>query len=156
MIYLLIRWNMPTTIKTCFKCQMQKSVESFYRHSAMGDGRLGKCIECTKKDVAEHRKNNLDFIREYDRNRSKLPHRVELRAKVVSEWSRLNSVKRLAQGRLRAAVITGRIKRPNFCHYCGAERRIEAHHADYSKPYMVEWLCAPCHRQAHALAKKAA
>ena len=49
--------------KTCFKCKMVKAMEAFYRHSEMADGHLNKCIECTKKDVAEHRAKNLEKVR---------------------------------------------------------------------------------------------
>jgi hypothetical protein len=156
MTYLLIRWHMTTTVKTCFKCQLQKSLDAFYRHSMMKDGHLNKCIECTKKDVAEHRAENLEKVRQYDRDRSSLPHRAELRKRVGTEWLRLNSVKRRAQLTVQSAVKRKEMSRPEYCSFCGDAGMIEAHHPDYSRPLMVEWLCVPCHRQAHALARKAA
>ena len=47
------------------------------------------------------------------------------------------------------AVARGRLARPGACSSCGCECRPEAHHADYSKPYEVEWLCRQCHRGRH-------
>lgn len=40
-------------MKRCFKCFEEKKVDEFYKHKMMGDGHLGKCKECTKKDVKE-------------------------------------------------------------------------------------------------------
>lgn len=38
---------------------------------------------------------------------------------------------------------------PGVCKICGSEKRIEAHHPDYSQPLKVEWLCFKCHRELH-------
>lgn len=35
------------------------------------------------------------------------------------------------------------------CQVCGTTDRVEAHHEDYSKPLVVEWMCRPCHRTEH-------
>jgi transcriptional regulator with XRE-family HTH domain len=47
------------------------------------------------------------------------------------------------------AVKRGWIERPSLCSACGNPGIIEAHHADYSKPRDVEWLCDECHRARH-------
>ena len=40
----------------------------------------------------------------------------------------------------------GFIKRPVICEECKIESlKIQAHHPDYSKPYIINWLCAKCH-----------
>ena len=55
--------------KVCFKCHRSLALRHFYRHKAMADGRLNKCKECTRRDVAENRLKRIDKIREYDRAR---------------------------------------------------------------------------------------
>ena len=64
-------------MKTCFKCGASKPLADFYRHSAMADGCLNKCKECTKSDNWNHRRVNLEKIRAYDRERGALPHRIK-------------------------------------------------------------------------------
>jgi hypothetical protein len=45
--------------KVCFKCNLEKSVYDFYKHKQMGDGYLGKCKECTKKDSKKQLQLNI-------------------------------------------------------------------------------------------------
>ena len=53
-------------------------------------------------------------------------------------------LKKKARDAVRYALITGKlIKQP--CH-CG-EKKVEAHHEDYSKPLDVTWLCFKHHRE---------
>lgn len=129
-------------------------LSEFYRHPAMGDGHLGKCKDCTKLDVRLHRQDNAERVREYDRSRSRLPHRKAARAEAFAkEWD--NHPDRMkARNKVSAAVRSGVLqKRP--CAFCGADGRLEAHHHDYEKPLDVTWLCTPCHRRFHALERMA-
>lgn len=44
------------------------------------------------------------------------------------------------------AISRGEIVNPRRCQRCGVEiQMIEAHHADYTKPLEIEWLCRECH-----------
>jgi hypothetical protein len=150
------------SLKTCFKCGVERPISEFYKHSRMGDGHLNKCKECTKSDVRKHRAENLDKIQAYDRSRGNLPHRVAARMEYQqteayrqSHKESLNRYFEKFPNRRKAQVIAGnairdgRLKRQP-CLICG--ERGEAHHPDYDAPLDVVWLCTTHHKQAHALA----
>jgi hypothetical protein len=149
------------SFKTCFRCLQCKPVDAFYRHAQMGDGRLNKCIECTKADVIVNRNAKIDYYREYDRKRSNLPHRVAARAAyqasgdevrlakavAVKRWAVANALRRSAAIAVGNAKRDGRIA-PLPCFECGSDA-VQAHHADYSAPLAVTWLCKAHHSQLH-------
>ena len=60
-------------------------------------------------------------------------------------WAIVNNHKFKAQKLVRAAVLRGELSVPDQCDKCGRTSRLEAHHADYSKPLVVRWLCKSCH-----------
>jgi hypothetical protein len=161
--------------KKCFKCEQDLPHESFYKHSGMGDGLLGKCKECTKRDVRQHRLENLEKIRAYDRSRAHLPSRVDARRayqktdayKISSEKSRLkwkvkNSKphiespvdgpkKRKANATANNAIRDKRLIPWPVCAIPECEKKPEGHHPDYDRPLDVVWLCKKHHLQAHKL-----
>ncbi len=134
--------------KICFKCLKEKDITGFYKHPQMGDGHLNKCKDCTKEDVREHRKENIESIRIYDRTRNRLPHR--LKANDVRNKARIirNPVQYAANYLLSNAVRDNRIEKEP-CNTCGAIVRVEGHHEDYYKPLDVIWLCSVHHSAIH-------
>jgi len=62
----------------------------------------------------------------------------------------LKDLKDRARAALRSAVYRGKIVKPSTCSRCGGKvstpRDMHGHHADYTKPLDVEWLCQKCHQ----------
>lgn len=56
-----------------------------------------------------------------------------------------------AQTAVAAAVRRGDLIRPEFCESCLKRCKAQAHHDDYSKPLVVDWLCRACHRVADSM-----
>ena len=139
-------------MKLCFKCGLAFPLSEFYAHDQMEDGHLGKCKECTKLDARDYRANNLEHVREHDRDRAKRPHekarRIEYQRRHRMEHPERHSASQKARRALRAGKIE---KRP--CHFCLSEDNLEMHHPDYSKPLRVYWLCRTCHRKLDGMMK---
>lgn len=135
--------------KTCFKCGIEKDLSQFYKHKAMSDGHLGKCKDCAKLDANLHRKNNLEQIREYDRNRGNLEHRR--RAAIETTFRRRKEVDgyTAAHCAVARAIKTGVLTR-GPCQFCGSIENIHGHHDNYNEPLAVIWLCAIHHKARHA------
>ncbi len=73
-------------------------------------------------------KENREYLNEWQRN-----------------WYQKNKEKRRSHVILNRAVNSGKIMRPNNCSQCNKECKPDGHHANYSKPLDVIWLCRACH-----------
>lgn len=71
-----------------------------------------------------------------------------------NRWNHGNRAKRRAQAVLRAALRKGEVKR-GCCEFCGS-LRVDGHHADYSLPLQVTWLCRKHHQKLHADLRRSA
>lgn len=132
-------------MKICFKCNNEKPLSEYYKHKYMKDGHLNKCKACTKSDVAKHRGENIEKIREYDRkrgNRQNYDYIRNYREKYPNKYK----AHRVVNNALKSGNL---IKRP--CEVCGMEENIHAHHCDYLYPLEVMWLCSAHHSQWHAI-----
>ncbi len=129
--------------QTCFKCSKEKDLSEFYKHPAMTNGHLGKCKDCAKLDARIHSKTHAGRLSQKRRNAK--PERKALIRARADAWNRKYPERYTAHNRLHAAVRDGKIIKPKLCEECGNSGRLHAHHADYSKPFDVEWLCVPCH-----------
>lgn len=135
-------------VKECFRCHELKPLSEFYRHPMMGDGHLGKCKACTRRDVGEHRANNLEKVRAYDCARARQPHRRRKAQLVVERRYREAPNMERAHRLTHNAIRSGKLVR-NGCEVCGTANDVHAHHDDYLRPLDVHWLCAAHHSQWH-------
>jgi len=105
-----------------------------------------------KCDVAKEarkrwRKNNPDKVRkqkikDYEDNKERY---IEYQTK----WSIDNREKKRAHVAIYDAIKRGDIIKPTKCSKCDKEKRLHAHHEDYTKPLEVKWLCQSCHIAEH-------
>lgn len=150
--------------KQCFCCEQTKPITEFYKHPAMGDGRLNKCKQCVREYATRRRWENIEKHREYDRQRAMLPHRVKARAEYIqtdrgkqaharasTAWMRKHPNRRAANNILSKAIQRGKVV-AQPCFICGA--KAHAHHPDYDRPLDVMWLCPKHHKEAHQLAEE--
>ena len=148
------------TSKVCLRCSHEKPLEEFYAHKSATDGRCGSCKVCTNAAARERRQGNPEKYRAYYRLRNGLPTSVSARAayaatesgkdvnrKAVRSYAAAHPARRSANIALSNAIRDGRITR-DPCHCCGAAE-VEGHHADYSRPLDVTWLCIEHHNQLH-------
>ena len=140
--------------KVCFKCGKLLPLTEFYVHPQMADGHLNKCMDCTRKDVNEGRAARRDYYREYDRRRFKDAHRKIVVAKHNQSMRARFPEKYKCRTYFGNAVRDGRILRPDSCSACGGKCIPQGHHADYSKPLDVQWLCRSCHGKLHGWYKE--
>src|SRR5262249_22980488 len=109
-------------MKQCFRCGQSKPLDQFYRHPRMGDGHLGKCRLCTRRDVRDNRALRRQQYLEYDRLRSESPERI---AAIHASTNR-DPLKVWARKATNKALVAGLIER-GLCEVCGDEKT-DAHH----------------------------
>jgi len=150
-------------MKTCFKCNLQKSLEEFYAHKQMSDGYLSKCKSCTKIDVKENRKNKYQFYKEYDQFRGSRRgvsfRRIHLGTKdgekrkyTYAEVTYKSWKGSKDEYRALHYWVQGELGKPDTCTQCkrtGLSGR-KIHWANISGEYrkdLRDWvrLCAKCH-----------
>lgn len=149
-------------MKICRECNTEKLLFEFYKHAAMADGYLNKCIQCVKSRIKKHREVNLEKIQAYDKTRANAPHRVQARKdyskteagkrakkKAMDSYREKFPMKHAAHVITRNYIRDGKLKAETVCSICKSTKKVEAHHDDYTKPLEVRWLCESCHKDWH-------
>lgn len=154
-------------MKTCSRCHRDLDVSLF---PTTKDGvPRSWCRGCAAEWQREYRKKYPERKRlsrlKYQPRAKELyeQHRAEELAKGRDYYQRTKTLKRLknklwrennrekviAHRLLNNAILYGHLDRADTCQHCGVKRKTEAHHADYSKPFDVLWLCHSCHNTMH-------
>lgn len=141
--------------KLCKYCDETKPETAF---SLDSEGyRCARCRDCTN---TYNRSAYSRTLRKAGEARRRMRGDEALKAKQIRKATlraERYPEKELAKRIVRQAIVQRRLVRPAHCSQCGSEpspkrngvSRIQAHHADYSKPLDVMWLCEPCHHKEH-------
>jgi hypothetical protein len=132
-------------MKKCFKCNIEKPLNDFYKHPQMPDGHVNKCKICNKNDIHENYKiksKDLFFI-EKERLRSKEKyHRLNYKQKqkvwnLEKPWTNLSIYKSLR-------------KKYNFI-----PKTHHLHHWNYNDEFLEDVIIIEKfnHRRAHTFMK---
>lgn len=142
----------------CLHCNLMKPIEDFYSYSK------SKCKACFNAyndkwrrehpkaaKVIAHRGWGKRRDKMLARHRSK-PRKIKRAPNYLEKFKAYREAHKLewnVKARVRYAILTGRLVRPDKCSHCGYACKPQAHHEDYSKPFDVIWLCVSCHRRLH-------
>lgn len=129
-------------MKICKGCNESKPLDGFYRHAAMHDGFMSRCIDCTKSAVRARRRLD-ESVRDYDRQRGN-----RQTTEAVRDYRAAHPDAYRAHNAVNNAVRDGRLKKEP-CLFC-SNPKVHGHHRDYSRPLEIVWLCARCHHRLHA------
>ena len=153
------KWYLKNKGTLRYKERCKKNDKAYYeRNKTERNARSAKYYNDNRDELLEKGKEyriaNMASIRiknrKYDKaNRS---NRSENNKKYYQdnpekrkEYYEKNKKHKLAGGKLRYAVKTGRIIKPSQCERCPSTENIQGHHEDYDYPLDVIWLCRSCH-----------
>ena len=151
--------NAPAT-KVCPKCGEEKANTEFTRNKSRQDGLHPYCKVCKRAEYKAYHAAHPEVAkarderwREANRERSrektrryKAAHPEQVRS---DRKKQIGTPQTHARKRLQYAVKAGHMERPGTCSDCGNPGEVHGHHADYSRPLDVEWLCSGCHGKRH-------
>ena len=135
-------------IKKCSKCGLELPLSEFNKNKNAKDGLQDVCRKCfSEYNKRRYSSDPERFKANVKAYRKANPEKVlETRLKTCQKRPNMKNAHKAVD----AALKCGALVRPDHCQGCGCssdDRRIEAHHNNYSIPLDVIWLCPPCHKQ---------
>lgn len=156
-------------MKKCFKCSATKHIDEFYKHPQMGDGHLGKCKDCTKRDSSMNKTEprkcficGIDFMA----NKNEIKRRGG-GAKTCSRKCYYKRMNILLEEKYPTKTnyytihhwVERRLGKPQECWECGDGTKSRYEWANISGKYLQDtsdWkrLCKKCHHTFDNVAEK--
>lgn len=149
-------------MKECPHCQTVKPLDEFYNDKKSRDGKRRDCKQCVNTKIkaykATHRvalnaaardRRHRNIERDRELKRLSRQRHPSTKAEYQRMRRRMFPEKLRAYNQVQRALRAGKITRPSICEGCHEEKRVHAHHRDYSRPLEVQWLCQQCHKLAH-------
>jgi len=129
-------------MKQCPSCGEYKDESEFFRNKAQPTGYSYNCKRCDKirsREYARKNKKRRDYMNKYNKK-----YRAEGYKNIRDKE------KKRAHDKVRYALQSGKIKKPDRCSKCGMTVNVEAHHHDgYEIALNIIWLCRKCHQNEH-------
>ena len=128
-------------MRTCNRCGKTQCLTAYNNKTVGPNGKSLRCKTCTREESRTYRIDHRDELNTYRRKWGK--ENPEKRQSAEAPFAYQMTVR----AKVRIAVKTGKLTRKP-CVKCGAAK-VEAHHADYSKPLDVMWMCKKHHMALH-------
>jgi len=155
--------------KPCTKCGHTLPYEEFNRARRNKSGRRAECRKCQRMADQQYRKlpqaqvikrayaqskRGREAARKSDRQRNAAPHRCKYKRIQVAKYRQRpqNAIKDRARDVVNNAIKAGTFQRGVECEYTHTglcSGKLVAHHADYSQPLDIQWLCSKHDYDAH-------
>ena len=127
-------------MKICKDCKKRKKQQDFY-------GVQGECKKCTRQRVKKNYKKNIEHYIDYEKKRFKDPKRKKKLLEYQRNRREKFKGKSKARNIINSLVRNGKLKQQS-CEVCKSKKS-EAHHPDYRKPLLIQWLCRKHHLEKH-------
>ena len=134
-------------MKTCSKCEIEKSEFEFGKQTAAKDGLHPWCKVC--KSVTDSEYSQTEAGKASHQKAKRAYKKTKASKESYRKYRLDNPEKAKARSAVSGAIRSGRLTRSDFCESCFQEEFAEGHHEDYSKPLDVDWLCIECHIELH-------